>query len=288
MTGLLFLGVGTPTPAKDSFGSAAVLNLGTSRIMVDCGPAATRALANNGFSPLDVDWLFLTHLHFDHCADLPCLLLAYWDQTVASSTALRVRGPVQTKEFVARLIGENGAFIHDIEARINAPISQNTYINRGGSLPRPHPDFDVDDLSDHFEEQLEQVYVRARTTEHANPWLNSLAYRFDCLDGSVTFTGDTGSVDVIVDLAEGCDLLVANCWNAVAEVRSDLNDRSLATVQTAATMAARAGVKKLCLSHMGTRTGQQGTIENAEILERASAIFEGEVCVAREGDVLHF
>ena len=44
--------------------------------MIDCGPGTLRRLAQAGADIADVDAVFLTHFHTDHCADLGPLLFA--------------------------------------------------------------------------------------------------------------------------------------------------------------------------------------------------------------------
>lgn len=83
-TTITILGSGTPNPAPDRFGTAFVLKIDDhDLIMVDCGPGATLKLAQAGYSPVDVGALFITHHHYDHNVDVPCLLLCRWDQLVS-------------------------------------------------------------------------------------------------------------------------------------------------------------------------------------------------------------
>ena len=280
---VVFVGTGTPTPNKNNFGSCALIDSDKSRILVDCGPAATQKLINAGYSPLDIDSIFLTHLHFDHCVDLPCFLLTYWDQNTDLDKILHIYGPKGTEFFVDKLTGENGAFKDDIAARINAGASIRTYINRGGIEPRPVPDFDVMDIYSGFSIRIDDVDVKAAMTKHVDPWLESYAYRFDFDGRGITFAGDTGSVETISRLAEGSDILVVNCWNADAVVRGTDNIKALATIEDAAVMAKRSGSRKLVLSHLGYRSGQGETMTDDEMIEIAGSIFNGETVIAYEG-----
>jgi ribonuclease BN (tRNA processing enzyme) len=284
MRRILFLGAGTPTPHKSGFGTAFLLDIDGRKFLIDCGPSVTHKLAKRGFSPLDVDAIFLTHLHFDHCSGLPTFLLSYWDQSASPQLGLKIYGPRPTRLFVDKLIGPTGAFSYDINARINAPISQNTYINRGGILPRSYPAFIVNELTGKEIFKKDKIIVSVRKTKHAEPWLESIAYRFDFGDISVVFTGDTGSVDIIARLAKDCDVLVVNVWNPKANVSTSAKDESLATVATAARMGAKASAKKLILTHMGHRSGQKEEKNTSECLKEAKKIFSGEISIASESE----
>src|SRR2546425_9119211 len=72
-------------------------------------------------------------------SNYPCFLLCRWDQSIGKENQLRVYGPTLTETITERLLGENGAFVHDWKARVNAPLSQRVHVNRGGTLPRRPP-----------------------------------------------------------------------------------------------------------------------------------------------------
>ena len=139
MTRILLLGSGTPTPTPDRFGSSYVVQAGQDYLMFDCGPATIHKLSKMGLRSIQIDYLFFTHHHFDHNIDYPCFLLTRWDQSIGEENQLQVYGPPPTHELTERLIGENGAFSLDWEARVGHPMSQATHVHRGGSMPRPAP-----------------------------------------------------------------------------------------------------------------------------------------------------
>ena len=139
MAEIYTLGAGTPTPTPTRFGSSHVLKLGDQLLMFDCGPATTHKLVKAGLFPTQVDYLFFTHHHFDHDIDYPCFLLCRWDQSIGKENQLQVFGPDLTERITEGILGENGLFAHDWKARVNHPLSQQVFVNRGGTLPRPAP-----------------------------------------------------------------------------------------------------------------------------------------------------
>jgi ribonuclease BN (tRNA processing enzyme) len=143
---LYILGAGNPTPTKNRFGSSYILNVKKDYFMIDCGPASTYKLVQAGLFPTQVNHLFFTHHHSDHNADYPCFLLCRWDQSTGKEEKLNVYGPPPTEWLTKRLIGEDGAFSHDLNARINHPNSQRVYLDRGGTLPRPGISLQVKDV----------------------------------------------------------------------------------------------------------------------------------------------
>ena len=139
MAQVYILGAGTPTPTLTRFGAAHIIEVSGDYLMFDCGPAATYKLVKVGLFPTKVDYLFFTHHHFDHDVDYPCFLLCRWDQSMGRENEIRVYGPTLTETITLRILGETGAFVHDWKARVNHPLSQRVYVNRGGTLPRNPP-----------------------------------------------------------------------------------------------------------------------------------------------------
>ena len=284
MTRLYVVGAGTPTPTPDRFGSAWVVDTGSDLVMFDCGPAATHKLVKAGLFPTKIDNLFFTHHHFDHDADYPCFLLCRWDQSVGKEGLLKVRGPNLTAKITEGIIGENGVFAHDWKARVGSEISQQVFVNRGGTLPRPPPVVDAQDIDVGSRTEGSDWEVRAAHAIHVQPFLDSLAYRIETEGGSVVITGDTEPCDSVVELARGATALVSMCWDHQHEM-DDVGEASGQTGTTgAARMARDAGVEKLILVHRGP--GLEGTESEQRALADVSAIFDGEVVLADELDVL--
>jgi ribonuclease Z len=284
MTRIYVLGAGTPTPTAERFGSAYVLDTGSDLVMFDCGPAATHKLVKVGLFPTQIDHLFFTHHHFDHDADYPCFLLCRWDQSVGVEETLTVRGPSLTRQITAGLIGENGVFAHDWKARINAPVSQRVFQNRGGTLPRPAPVVDAEDIGVGAVFETDSWLVRSAHAQHVQPFLDSLAYRLECDAGDVVITGDTEPCESVVELAHGARALVSMCWDHQAHMEIDGESPGQCGTLGAAEMARRAGVDKLVLVHRGP--GLEGDQSEAQALADVKSIYAGEVILADELDVI--
>ena len=207
------LGGGTPTPTPSRFGSSYVFQFDKNQLMIDCGPAATQKLVNAGFWPTEIDYLFITHHHFDHDADLPCFLLCRWDQSIGKENRLQIYGPTLTEKITEGIIGEDGLFAHDWKARVNHPLSQRIHVNRGGKLPRKPPIVFSKDIGPGEVIEKDDFKVTTALAEHVQPYLDSLAYRIDTKEGSVVFTGDTQPCDSVIELSKGADALVCMCWD---------------------------------------------------------------------------
>ncbi len=128
------------------------------------------------------------------------------------------------------------------------------------------------------------VRVSAVLVQHA-PVFPALAYRFDTPTGSVVFSGDTGPCDNVVRLARGADVLVHEAIDVdfVAGRVAKMPNRdaiishlasSHTSPEAAGTIARRAGVKTLVLSHLVPGDDE---ISEDEWEARARADFAGEI-----------
>ena len=286
MATVTVLGAGTPTPTPDRFGSSHVLRINDDYIMFDCGPAATQKLVTAGMLPTQVSHLFFTHHHFDHDVDYPCFLLTRWDQSIGQEKELEVYGPTLTEQLTHRLLDEHkGAFAHDWIARVNNPGSQRVHELRGGTLPRKPPSVKVKDIAPGNVYNGPDWQVTAAVAEHAQPWLDSLAYRMDTPDGSIVFTGDTRPCDSVTELAKGADVMLCCCWDD----QERMNERErrggdvvtgIAGTTEAAQMAQDAGVGKLVLVHTGPHISQHGPMEKG--IGDIKRIYDGELVFSEE------
>jgi ribonuclease Z len=274
------LGAGTPTPTPTRFGSAYAVEVAGELIMVDCGPAATHKLVKAGLWPTDVDYLFFTHHHFDHDIDYPCFLLCRWDQSSGQENQLQVFGPTLTEKITEGIIGENGLFAHDWKARINHPLSQKVFQNRGGTLPRIPPNVLAKDVGPGKVYSGKDWEVTAAPALHVQPYLDSLAYRIDSSEGSVVFTGDTEPCQPVVDLAKDVDVLVSMCWDDQEVMEANGEAHRQCGTTGAAQMAQDAGAKKLVLVHIGPNLAGHGPMEKG--LGDIRSIYDGEVIFSDE------
>jgi ribonuclease BN (tRNA processing enzyme) len=277
MATLHMLGAGTPQPTAELWGSAYALEFDDHVVMVDCGPAATHKLLRSDLWITDVEWLFFTHHHSDHNSDYPTLMLFRWDQTT-DEPALKVIGPPPTVRMTAQLFGPEGVYADDIRARIEDPASEYCHTARGGSLPRPGPAYEARDVEPGAVIEGPGWTAACARSQHMQPLLWPLAWRFDWDGGSICFTGDTARSDEVGALAEGAHTIVANAPVMRENLNKEFADCIYSTVE-AAELARDAGAHHLVLTHLGGRIAGHPQMA----IDEMARVYDGEITVAREG-----
>lgn len=171
-----FLGTGAAMPTGDRFQSGVLVSAGDRRLLVDCGSGVLHRLQQCGVGYAAVETVLLTHHHLDHVSDLLPLMKARW---LAGEESLTVVGPPNTETLVQELLDAH-AYMQD---RLDLTVRE---IEAGGHTVAGYD-------------------LRAVETIHSLP---CLAYRFG---DRLTISGDTEPSEAVIELADGCPLLVHEC-----------------------------------------------------------------------------
>ena len=153
-------------------------------------------------------------------------------------------------------------------------------VNRVGPLSRKPPSVGVRDVKPGLVHQGRDWQVTAAPAVHAQPWLDSLAYRLDSAAGSIVITGDTEPCPPVTELARGADMMLCMCWDNQEVMERVGEARGQCGTVGAAQMANEAGVKRLVLVHMGPHVSSHGPLEKG--LGDVAKIYGGEVIFAEE------
>ena len=266
---LHLLGTGSPEPSLKRASSGYLLRSGKDTIVFDHGPGAHHRLLQLGLLPTDVTHVFISHLHYDHCADLVRLFLSHWDMGSGKIPAMKIYGPPGLQAFVDRLFGPEGAFAFDLRARIEHLSSQKYFEARGGKLPRLWPSTQVTELAEDQVVTGDGWTVRSKQVQHVEPFLTCLGFRLEAADGVVTYSGDTGPCEAMRDLAREADVLIHMC------VRIDHMPKDAAAMpyRALAELARDSRVRTLVATHFNPRTDQDGVRE--QLISEMGAIFKG-------------
>ena len=275
---ITMIGTGAPRLSPERYGSSLAIEANGDLVLMDCGPATTYKMLQHGLSPTDVSALLITHHHYDHTADVANMLLAHWEPSFKDYEPPRVIGPQPTARFVDLLVGPEGAFRPDIDARRFSPQSQFLFERRGGTLPRPELVTNVTEIEARPSAPLPEGWeMWTGHAQHVQPYLDSIAYRVEVAGKSIVFTGDTEYCPEIIELADGADLLITMC----CDVEPIGAKPAQMGTEGAGRIAAEANVKKVILTHSGPNISYPGGQERA--VGEVAKMYDGEIFFAFEG-----
>lgn len=288
-------------PGSEREGIASALLVGDRYYVIDTGAGLLRQMRLAGLGnwrhdtdgPLDaMRAIFLTHLHSDHVVDLNNLLTeGLYNGLHRVDRKVQIWGPGSrgalpplsgappapepvapdnptpgTQVMVDLLVR---AFATDFNDRafdnrkpvpsqlfegLDVPIPARFLADPNGTpAPRMSPVRVYED---------DRVRVSATLVRHA-PVFPALGYRFETDDGSVVFSGDTGPIENLIELAQGADVLVheviARQWveRLLPPPRDDTQEglfqhllEAHTVVEDVGGVAERAQAKTLVLSHL--------------------------------------
>ena len=252
---LTLLGTGTPRPSATRQCTANLVQLAGCNILFDAGRGATTQLARVGMHPRDIDYIFITHHHFDHIANLDDLLLAAWND--GRVKPIQVFGPDGTKQIVDTFF--NVIYARDIAFRRKESKFLEEY-----PLPDIRDLVQVTDITAGEGFAIADWRVQATQVEHGHAlgmthteW-PCFGYRLQTADKVLAISGDTIDCAGVRELAQGADLLVQCCYLAEAEIDSHdkrvLSDQVLASATQAGAIAQAGGVKRMVLTHLSPKS----------------------------------
>ncbi|MEM9629568.1 MAG: MBL fold metallo-hydrolase [Pseudomonadota bacterium] len=278
---LTILGSGSPEAYARRASSGYLLEVAGQRILFDCGGGVVSRLVEAGFRPSDIDYLFFTHLHSDHMMDYARLVHAAWDE---GGKPLKVFGPEPIKDITEKLFGRDGVFAHDLIARTELKGSQEVWIARGGTLPRPWPAPEVTEIEPGFTFEGDSWSLASCSVPHAQPYLTCMAFSVTGEGEKFVYSGDAGLTDQLEVLAKDADLLLHWCYRLSDDTNvSQFMCETAPTPPEIASVAERAGVCQLILTHF--RVHMDESDRHKQALKNLRDGFSGKSGIAEDLEV---
>lgn len=216
-----FVGSGDSFGSGGRFQTCILVDGPRSRFAVDFGASSLIALAQQGIEHNSIDAVLLTHLHGDHAAGVPFLLM---DAMLAArrTRPLTIAGP---RELRARMDG----------------IRESLFPGSGVMTPK----FPIDwiELQPGRSQPVLDLLVTPERARHT-PETNPTALRIQVEDKILTYTGDTEWTDDVARAARDSDLLIAESYFYEKPVKWHLNYPDIIA------HAGRVGARRLILTHM--------------------------------------
>ncbi|HHT9120142.1 MAG TPA: MBL fold metallo-hydrolase [Candidatus Hypogeohydataceae bacterium YC41] len=182
---VIILGSGSGIPSLRRGSAGIVIKMAGEIILLDTGPGILHKLLTLGITYADIDRVFYTHYHPDHCAELIPMLFAMKHGELRREKSLWLFGPPGLKKLYQ---GLNSLF--------NENLSPRTY------------DLRILELWD-AEVNFGSWRIIVRPVVHFGP---SLGYRVIFPSGkAIAYPGDTDYCEAVVELARGVEALILEC-----------------------------------------------------------------------------
>jgi len=272
---IVLLGTGTPNPSLKRMSSGYMVEVNDDVILFDFGPGAFHRLMETGMPLTRISHLFFSHLHYDHCLDYARLLLTRWDQGHGAIPELKVFGPSPIAGMTDKLFGPEGAFAQDIQARVNHPASVDTYVLRGGQLPRKPPCPQVTQFENEQSIEENGWSVQVIQVPHVQPYMGCFGYLLSCEDGTFAYSGDAGKSENFIQKIRNCDVLVHMCHQISGTAPNPEWTRGAAGHLEVAEIGSEANVNNLVVSHIPSQMDVPGVRERL-VCEMAE-IYKGNI-----------
>lgn len=242
------LGSGTCVPSLERSSCSVLVETAGLKWLIDTGAGTLRRLLEAGTTIFDLSYLLYSHLHPDHTADLVPLLFGTKFPDGGRTSPLTAVAGRGFADFFKRLQGVYGKWID-----LGPDLFRIIEMDIGGR--------------DHV--RLDGVDIHTAPMAHSP---QSVAFRLTSPGGKIlVYSGDTDYDERLIDLAAEADLLI--CESAFPESRKE---KGHLTPALAGSMAARAGVRRLMLTHF------YPACEQADIAAECRQTYKGPLILARD------
>jgi ribonuclease BN (tRNA processing enzyme) len=282
-TQIVMLGTGTPRPDPERSGPATAIIANGTPYLVDFGPGVIRRAAAAyqrgvtaiGRGVVNVTRAFLTHLHADHTAGYPDLILTPW--IMGRTRSLAVFGP---KGLAAMTHHVLAGWQVDIANRVNG-------IDR---LPSAGCEVKAHEIEAGHIYEDDNVCVTAFRVRHGTIE-DAFAFRFETPDKVIVISGDTAPAEAMVEHAKGCDVLIHEAYseetfNQISPRWQEYRRKYHTSARELANLAGRINPGLLILYHR-VNVGAPMTAPNPEqaVLSEICSAYRGEVVVGHDLDI---
>jgi ribonuclease BN (tRNA processing enzyme) len=219
---LIVLGSVSSVPHQKSASSGYWLEAGGGSVLLDCSAAAVHRMAQEGRDWVELDAIWISHFHLDHCGGLPAFLFGtkHAPETQGRTKPLRIFGPAGLRQLVE-------AFDSAYNYRL---------------LEQPFP---LEIIEVAVGQKLEMAGLEASffSTPHTD---DSHAIRLEAPSGrSLVYTSDTGYSTNLAVFARDADVLLIECsFVRETPVKIHLDANHIAQ------MSRFANAKRIVLTHL--------------------------------------
>jgi ribonuclease BN (tRNA processing enzyme) len=283
-TQIVLLGTGTPSPDPERSGAATAIVVNGTPYLVDFGPGVVRRAAaaqQKGVSALAVGNLrvaFLTHLHSDHTAGYPDLILTPW--AVGRPWPLEVYGPPGLRDMTEHILR---AYREDIRIRRRDKALLGVPDQARGYEVRAH------EIEPGVVYKDANVTVKAFRVRHGDV-PQAFGYRFETPDRTIVISGDAAPSQSVIEYCDGCDVLIHEAYSmltydAVSPQYQEYRRKHHTSSRELAALATKARPGLLILYHRANPGGVGRPNPAEAVLDEVRRAYRGKVVTGHDLDV---
>lgn len=283
-TRIVLLGTGTPSPDPERSGPATAIVANGTPYLIDFGPGVVRRIAAAsqkgvlGLSVVNIRHVFLTHLHSDHTAGYPDLILTPW--SVGRTHALEVYGPPGLAAMTGHILE---AYAEDIRIRRQDKKTLGRPHEVDGYKVNPH------EIVPGVVYQDSNVKVTAFLVKHGDV-SGAFGYRFETPDRTIVISGDAAPSQTLIDACNGCDVLIHEAYSLmtykeVTRPYQEYREKHHTSSRELAELATKARPGLLVLYHRANPGGVGRPNPEDVLLEEVRAHYSGKVVTGHDLDV---
>jgi ribonuclease BN (tRNA processing enzyme) len=220
MAQLTFLGSGDAFASGGRFNACLHLDGGGEPMLLDCGATGLVALKRAGIEPASIGWVALSHLHGDHFAGLPWMILD--GQFAKRTKPLVIAGPPGTRDRLTQAFEA----LYPGAAGTDRPFETRTV-----------------ELSERAQHEVGPARITPFEVLHGSG-APAYALRVEYGEKVIAYSGDTEWTDALVEVAQGADVFVCECNFFEKEAPGHMNHRTLVEKRE------QLGCERIVITHM--------------------------------------
>lgn len=251
---LVLLGTGGPVSDGKRAASCTLVTGPEGHLLFDCGPGAGLRLGEVGLPAAKLDAIVLSHLHMDHCLELPSIVFGAFLQ--GRKDPMPVFGPVGTRALGENLFDRCFPYLSGLVKNVTKNDLRVEYHEYSESrLPVPG-----------------KLEVTSAPVSHGN--VSAYGFRVSNGQNSAAISGDSEPCEALVQLADSVDALVQDCAfpDSVGRVLGHTLPAGVGE------LAARARPRRVILTHLFPACNGH----ESEMLESVRKSFRGDVVIPRD------
>lgn len=248
---LTILGSGTYQPELTRHASSYLIKIGKQKLMFDFGRGVLDQLLKLNIHYNDIDAIFISHAHADHCSELASFLhiaLAEPEKGRKRRKAITIYGPKGIKKVINHI---SNAF--------------------GFKKFQPRHKIKVKELADNSAVRDQSWIMKSYNVKHAQN-IKCLSYRLKSKNKVLAYSGDTEDCPGLRKAVEKADLAVIEAsWPQGVNLKGHMAAESVGKI------AHELKIKKLVLTHIAPYY-----LKNLDIKKEAKQFYKGPVLIAKD------